>query len=337
MRRQDKNKDDEAEEMYAHEEEWINDVEEGYEEEWMDDDEYSEGDDQDNVQCYTNHTARGDDLRCTEEEIEWDPTPSYSDNDYEMVIFHHGEQRPVTCDPIGAEEDNHRRDVMDGFVYDQHRLPKKGDRILLYDDRALKWKMTTIDSDKIRYYRKTGSYFNYIADDGSVGGQYLDEGRHWSHMDVEDEQHIIIDELPIPVIMTQVDGGVTPDSLSSEDQSAGSMEDFSDGGEFFDDSYDDQPSVIGEDESDIVIRQLLESIGSDGDSDNGEVPAGQWAGDPSAASFPTGDLSLPLRPGRVRTLSHSAPELGQESREVRGWRALKDEIIDFVRERLGRR
>ena len=92
----------------------------------------------------------------------WDPTPSYSDDGYElfpMTLVQ--EASPIDLIGTGVVE---RGDEVhlhgDGrVIHDQLRLPRRGDRNLLFNVKTSSWMMTTLTSDKIKYYRKIGSFF----------------------------------------------------------------------------------------------------------------------------------------------------------------------------------
>ena len=93
-----------------------------------------------------------------------------------------------------------------------------------------------LTSGMIKYYRGTGPYYNFKTDDGMFGGQFLHRGSLWGHVTPEVEADLDMANI-IPYVTAdqdaasgdearhegagqdvgQYDGGLTPDSLSLEE------------------------------------------------------------------------------------------------------------------------
>ena len=148
----------------------------------------------------------------------WDPTPSYEEEDEYAIMATTGwaeSQHIVHVLPLPVV-DNHD---LDGVILNQVVEPRKGDRILIHNDATKTWMLVRLTSEKIKYYRNTGPYYNFIADDGGAGGQYLWPGGLWSHVTPEFERRLDLENIvplfPDAAEMAQYDGGVTPESLTS--------------------------------------------------------------------------------------------------------------------------
>ena len=143
--------------------------------------------------------------------------------------------------------------------------------------------------------------------------------------------------------ITQIDGGITPDSLTP---ASGSPE-----GSFVDDNYSDQESVFGNGEMEYIVRSLDEKFTRAHDEHqtcskydrsarmfrlsqtlNLDIPQSsttaieveQYVEHPSAASFPENDVEIPgyhYHLGRRRILSLSSPELHGERTSDATWRS----------------
>ena len=250
--------------------------------------------------------------------------------------------------------------------------------------------IVNLTSNQIRYYRASGPYYNFRAADGTAGGQYLRKGELWGHLTQEMEQDLDLDNIVLLVIVedgvAQYDGGVTPDSLTpddnddigdkSTDTEAGPginmvIADHStlldqltprgvrqqrrwaarDGGQgdngvndnaedvgYMDDDYEDQESVFGDIEAEFVLQRMGEKFTSvhKNHSVQGElvdvrlsqsldfeiprtsalaIHVEQFEDFPSAASFPTEDVTVPgynYHTVRRRMISLSSPELCDE-------------------------
>ena len=285
---------DRYEEVYGDEEEW-----------------YEESDD--NREAVDDNSEEG--MFNDECPPEWDPTPKYDDEDYEMAAMSYGLLvRKCDDDESETEPDNDDDEPVDSdesqieegaLLLDQSRPPVKGDRILLYDDQRESWILVNLTSEKIKYYRATGPYYNFRGTDGTTGGQYLHQRGFWSHVTPEQEVALdlnnIIPYLPVVDEVVQYDGGVTPDSLTTDDDSKNPEdENLDDGqrvedehavlspreirqrkrwmskeqddqvemvgvatdGEFLDDGYTDQESVFGSyGEPDVEYRRLFDKFG----------------------------------------------------------------------------
>ena len=99
----------------------------------------------------------------------------------------------------------------------QHRKVKKHDTIRVFDKISDSWRTVVITSTQIMYYRKKGPYFNCRFENGEVGGFYFRPGDAWSIM--EDQEQLL-----------QLDGGITPDSLTP-DTSPSKTDGFDSGGD----------------------------------------------------------------------------------------------------------
>ena len=155
----------------------------------------------------------------------WDPTPSYSDDEDCFMIVRHGDRTDAHEDyeTVGIGIDNREPSVEppvgaeDGqLIKDQSRDPKRGDRVVIFNDVDNKWMLVKLTSGKNKYYRKTGPYYNFRADDGNRGGQYLRPGGLWSYVTREAEESLDLDN----IVMDQADDG-----LGEERSSEGSSDD----------------------------------------------------------------------------------------------------------------
>ena len=149
-----------------------------------------------------------------------------------------------------------------------------------------------LTSGLIKYYRGTGPYYNFKSTDGTTGGQYLYKAGLWGHVTPEVEAGIdlskIVTYLTAGGDVGQYDGGITPDSLTTEGdgmstgeecQSVGQLEDrlvtvdqATSEDEYIDDNYTDQESVFGESETEYScggVQQVYEGAS--------ESPKSHWA------------------------------------------------------------
>ena len=123
-------------------------------------------------------------------------------------------------DETDSETDTNTNDETDDeadayFRLDQARIPQKGDLIVMYNDKIQKWTIVRLTSSQIKYYQKIGPYYNFkCINTGTVGGQYLRPHGLWSHIDETQVPEIDLDNLVVENAIDQVDGGVTPDSLT---------------------------------------------------------------------------------------------------------------------------
>ena len=251
-------------------------------------------------------------------------------------------------DDQGMEDDelsdsNNNADVMAGdhevdssadeevvvHTFKQNKAPQKGDMIICYNDRDNRWMIIKLTSDMIKYYK---DYYNYrCIRTGEEGGQYLRKQGHWGYITDNEAENIDPDQMVAPI--AQVDGGVTPDSLTPA-------------GSFVDDDYSDQESVFGDCEMEYLARSLDgkstrthedQSRGSEYDRNvhlsrisqtmNLElrpmtIEVEQYMEFPSAASFPENDVevqSYHYHLARGRVLSISSPELREERTSEATW------------------
>ena len=93
-----------------------------------------------------------------------------------------------------------------GEEWRQHRNIKKNDTVRVFDTTSDSWRTVTVTSHQIKFYKKNGPYHNVRFEDGSEAGFYFRPGESWSIVENEEIQQQI----------QQVDGAVTPDSLSPD-------------------------------------------------------------------------------------------------------------------------
>ena len=247
------------------------------------------------------------------------------------------EEQSEGDDDAGGGPDDHVEDTSEDdevivHTFNQNSTPRKGDLIICYNDRDNRWMIVRLTSDRIKYYK---DYYNYLCvTTGEEGGQYLRRQGHWGYIDEAQAKNINLDLMDAPIAeIDQVDGGITPDSLSPE-------------GSFVDDDYSDQESVFGNCEMEYFAKSLEGKSnrthadhlsGSEYDRDahlsrisqtmNLElrpmtIEVEQYTEFPSAASFPVNDVEIPCyhyHLGRGRVLSISSPELREERISEATW------------------
>jgi hypothetical protein len=214
---------------------------------------------------------------------------------------------------------------------------------------------------------------NFRADDGTTGGRYLRHGDLWSHVTSDVEVNLdlvdIVPVLPDGVLVAQVDGGVTPDSLTPESGSrAVSLDELvdqdgvsnvsngSERGEYLDDGYTDQESVFGDGEADFVYKGLFDKFVTShsdrwAEPEQGrrlsqaldlEVPVlppcmvevEKFIDFPSLASFPVEDVAVPgynYHLVRRRTMSLSSPEICDDRQSRSAWQEWYERVWKWGR------
>jgi hypothetical protein len=255
------------------------------------------------------------------------------------------EQSEIAEDTVqgdNAQEEVTSDDDDGAFTFIQNRPPKKGDLVICYNDKEKRWMIIRLTYGKNKYYE---DYYNFkCIRTGAAGGQYLRKDGMWGYIDEAEADVIDLDTFgTTQATITQVDGGITPDSLTT---ASGSPE-----GSFVDDNYSDQESVFGNCEMEYMARSLDgkftrthegHHIGCESDINarmfrisqtlDLEIPRSsataieveQYVEHPSAASFPENDVEIPsyhYHLGRRRIISLSSPELGEEMTSDATWRS----------------
>ena len=326
------------------------------------------------------------------------------DNDGDRDVSRGDDDTEIEADNETDDETNDETDEGEEyFRLDQARPPKKGDLIVMFNDKIEKWTIVRLTSSQIKYYQKSGPYYNFkCISTGLVGGQYLRQKGLWSHIDEDQVAEIDLDTLVVENAIDQVDGGVTPDSLTPTSGSPQSNSDMKCHdmailepplsspryerqqfrwqhhrgedrlprgqvrsrsyslrstnamqiieGEFVDDDYSDQESVFGDCEREHVLRSMFGKFSKQHDdhlagSESNrtarlfrlsqtmdlEIPANssmaveieKYDDNPSAASFPDDDVSIPgyhYHLGRRRIMSFSSPEINTVGTSDSTWR-----------------
>ena len=107
--------------------------------------------------------------------------------------------------------------------FNQSRNLRKGDRVTFYNDKQHRWTVATLISNQIKYYKKIGPCYNFIADDGSKGSHYFHGNGLWS----------LLSDDPYQASPPSSDNLLSePDTLSSCSSSP-----------FIDDDYGDQMDI----------------------------------------------------------------------------------------------
>ena len=192
-----------------------------------DDEEYYDEEDNEEYLDYGEYEEdESSDSRGSDEDsvLAWNPTPSYEDDWPEMSPIVYRPESGWLDDNVITDEGQNieaEMDVQAQFSLRQERIPKRGDKILLFNDRVGLWMFVTLTSDMIKYYRSTGPYFNFRSEDGSTGGQYLHYGGRWSYVNDAEMAVLELDSLVqvLPVVVGQLDRGITPESLTPESTS----------------------------------------------------------------------------------------------------------------------
>ena len=174
----------------------------------------------------------------------WDPTPSYSEDDEHMFcmgcggesLTHPAEPRHGQHVELGPEVDNVVEDTSGQVFLDQTREPKRGNRLIIFNDVKKIWMLVKLTSGKIKYYRNYGTYHNFRADDSSKGGQYLRPGGLWGHVSPDEEDGLDLFNIK-PVLpaaqeeVVQFDGRASTEDLSGRNHSVDQEDDDNHAGE----------------------------------------------------------------------------------------------------------
>ena len=202
----------------------------------------SEGDEYEDHQIETLHREH--------KSFDWIPTSSYECDDDNLgysVIYHNDvsvgtdDEASVTQQAVNQEDDNidltdnsddievesNDEDMIvdesdqeslvpdeDGeeIILNQPRRLVKGDLVSVFDNVSDSWRTVKLTSNQIKYYRKEGPYYNCRFSNGEERGFYFILGESWSLIEQTQDD--------VPDQVHQVDGGVTPDSLTPEDSPA---------------------------------------------------------------------------------------------------------------------
>ena len=106
------------------------------------------------------------------------------------------------------------------FELIQNRQPVKGDKILLFCTTSDSWQIVSLTSNVLSRYLSKGWFYNYRFQDGSTGGNYLHPGQpYWGLLTENQANRIALDKIA-PTLgnerVDQLDGGITPDSLTPD-------------------------------------------------------------------------------------------------------------------------
>ena len=175
----------------------------------------------------------------------------------------------------------------------------KGDKILYFCKTRDSWQVITLTSNVFQRYLTNGWFYNFKFHDGSVGGNYLHPGEpYWGLLSVHQASagHLDLSSLS-PFLngdeVSQLDGGITPDSLTPEESNNESsavleLETSSEldsecipqhnlqkvrvhslhpstsnpiptNDEYIDEDFSDQGSIFGETANEYFINNLLEA------------------------------------------------------------------------------
>ena len=134
------------------------------------------------------------------------------------------------------EEENDVQEI--DFVLKQNRKPVLGDKILYFSKSRDSWEIVSVISDVIKRFIKHGWYVNFRYSNMEEDGSYLHPGKPYWGLISEEEALELNTDILIPTLgaknanddevlesnIGQVDGGVTPESLSPETSATPSPE-----------------------------------------------------------------------------------------------------------------
>ena len=112
----------------------------------------------------------------------------------------------VAGEQVNPAEDQVIVDGLQGEGWRQHRKIQKNDNVSVFDSTTDSWRTVKITSHQIKFYKKNGSYHNVRFEDGTEAGFYFRPGESWSIIENEEIQQEI----------QQLDGGITPESLTPD-------------------------------------------------------------------------------------------------------------------------
>ena len=107
------------------------------------------------------------------------------------------------------------------FELIQNKQPSRGQKLLYYCKRRDSWQIITLTSNVNKHYLSSGWFYNFRFTDGSVGGNYLNINQlYWGLLSENQSEQLNL-HLIAPFLnqanVDQVDGGITPESLSPEE------------------------------------------------------------------------------------------------------------------------
>ena len=216
-----------------------------------------------------------------------------SECDDDVNVFQEG-------DDIEANEEEASDDDMDTLILQQYRQPRKDDKVLFYSIEKESWQIITLTSSAIARFRKEGWYYNFIYSDSKKDGTFLYPGKpYWGLISPEEAAHLDVNKI-IPQLannegksqeehnIKQLDGGVTPESLSpvttSPEEERKKVQQYTETTEnssslnanlsdeenveedfvnlrvhleFIDDDYEDQSSICGDTAEEHFLNELV--------------------------------------------------------------------------------
>ena len=137
-------------------------------------------------------------------------------SDAEQDIY--GGNEIVSEENESHEDTNEQIRAVAQFQLNQERKPRKSDKVLFYSEQKESWQVIVITSHVIQRSPKSGLCYNFRYDDDSEDGAFFKLGELWGILDKEappPDLQILPTQLNVVYnTIDQVDGAVTPDSLT---------------------------------------------------------------------------------------------------------------------------
>ena len=128
----------------------------------------------------------------------------------------------MESEPDNFNDETSNGEELEPFELVQNKQPVKGEQILYFCKIRDSWQIIILTSDAITRYLKQGWFYNFKFQDNSVGGNFLKpEEPYWGLLTENQARTLDLENVEpfLNIAIDQVDGGITPDSLTPDESS----------------------------------------------------------------------------------------------------------------------